>query len=283
MIKLLKTSNKGFSLVEMMIALAISGIIISGVYAAFQSQQTSYVVQEQIVEIQQNARFSLDILTNDLRMAGFDPLHTGNFTITSIRSRDLNGVADVNGNPALEMTIDFNSNGIVDANETVSYSLFEFPAMTPAERDGIVDLAREVGAGGRQLLAESIVAIGFAYSYTNASGNIVTNGGNPVWAVDTDNDNFLDTSIDTNADGVIDTTDAAAGVVLATPISPDNIVAAKIWLLAQSRARDNAYQENTTYVVANQRISPGADGDVTNDHCRHRVVEMTVKCRNMGL
>lgn len=63
--------DKGFTLVETLVALTISGVLMAGVFTAFQTQQKSYVVQEQVAEIQANLRFGLEIMTRDLRMSGF--------------------------------------------------------------------------------------------------------------------------------------------------------------------------------------------------------------------
>ncbi|WP_321370653.1 prepilin-type N-terminal cleavage/methylation domain-containing protein [uncultured Desulfuromusa sp.] len=272
-----KNNNIGFTLVELIVAVAISGVIMTGIYSAFKTQQDSYLVQEQVAEVQQNIRASIDYMMRDLRMAGFDPTQSGNFSITDVRSRDLDNVLDVGGNPAITFTVDLNEDGTLDLNETISYSLYEYPVSTPADSDGISDLSLTQGGGGRQLLGESIIAMGLAYSYVGAGGDVVTDaGGNVIWAIDSDNDNDLDRDLDTNNDGVIDIADNPLGTALATDIDIENIVAIKIWLLAQTKARNQYFTENRTFVVANQRITP-------NDNNRHRLMETTVQCRNMGL
>jgi prepilin-type N-terminal cleavage/methylation domain-containing protein len=63
--------QKGLSLIEMMIALAVAGITIAGVYKIFASQQKSFVVQEEVSDAQQSARAVMDIISRDIRMAGF--------------------------------------------------------------------------------------------------------------------------------------------------------------------------------------------------------------------
>lgn len=275
-----KNNNNGFTLIELLIAMAISGIIMTGVYSAFKTQQDSYLAQEQVAEVQQNIRASVDYMMRDLRMAGYDPTRSGNFSITDVSLRDLNNGLDINGNSAISFTVDVDENGIVGGGavaETFSYSLYEYPVGTPADQDGIADLSLTQGGGGRQLLAESIIAMGLAYSYVDADGDVVTDAsGNVVWAMDSDNDNDLDINLDTNNDGVIDIADNPAGTALAADISINNIVAVKIWLLAQTKAQDRNFIENQTFVVANQRIAP-------NDNNRHRLIETTVNCRNMGL
>ncbi len=62
--------QKGLTLIELMVALAICFIVIGAVYRAFTSQQRTYTIQDQLAEAQQNARVAMNILMRDLRMAG---------------------------------------------------------------------------------------------------------------------------------------------------------------------------------------------------------------------
>lgn len=63
---------KGITLIELLVALVIGGIIIAGIYRVFVAQSKAYVVQDQVVEVQQNIRSAMEILLRDLRMAGFN-------------------------------------------------------------------------------------------------------------------------------------------------------------------------------------------------------------------
>ena len=64
-------SNCGFTLIELMITMAISLIILAGIYAAYQAQLRSHVTQQVVVDIQQNLRSSMHYLQRSVRMAGF--------------------------------------------------------------------------------------------------------------------------------------------------------------------------------------------------------------------
>ena len=66
------TNNRGFSIMEMLIALFLTGIITTAVFQAFTTQQRHYAVQDDVTTIQQNARASIDELTRQIRMAGHD-------------------------------------------------------------------------------------------------------------------------------------------------------------------------------------------------------------------
>jgi prepilin-type N-terminal cleavage/methylation domain-containing protein len=62
--------NRGVTLIELMIALVISAILVGGTYSIFISQQRTYVIQDQVVGVQQDARAAITIMARDIRMAG---------------------------------------------------------------------------------------------------------------------------------------------------------------------------------------------------------------------
>lgn len=70
MTKSLKES-KGVTLIELMVALVMSAIVIAGLYRSFIGQQKTFSVQEQVVDMQQNARIVMNKVMRDIRMAGF--------------------------------------------------------------------------------------------------------------------------------------------------------------------------------------------------------------------
>ena len=63
---------KGITLIELLVALVICGMVIAGIYRVFVAQTKAYTVQDQVVEVQQSVRSTMEILLRDLRMAGFD-------------------------------------------------------------------------------------------------------------------------------------------------------------------------------------------------------------------
>ncbi|MDM8556035.1 PilW family protein [Desulfococcaceae bacterium HSG7] len=72
-------NSNGFTFLEILIALAISLTVIGAAYSTFLSQQKSYIVQEQVVGMQQNLRAAMFIMQQDLRMVKYDPdPNTGN-------------------------------------------------------------------------------------------------------------------------------------------------------------------------------------------------------------
>ncbi len=61
----------GLSLVEVLVALVISLFLLTGIVQVYMSHRVSYTFSEAISRIQENGRFALDTMTQDLRMAGF--------------------------------------------------------------------------------------------------------------------------------------------------------------------------------------------------------------------
>ena len=64
-------TNKGFTIVELLIAMTISLVVMGAITYTFKSQQDSYIVQTQISSMQQNLRAAMYMLTRDIQMAGY--------------------------------------------------------------------------------------------------------------------------------------------------------------------------------------------------------------------
>lgn len=69
--KTTKDDQRGMSLVELMVAMVISMVILGGIYQVFTGSTTSYRENEQFARLQENARFTMEILGRELRMAGY--------------------------------------------------------------------------------------------------------------------------------------------------------------------------------------------------------------------
>lgn len=65
-------NQQGFTLIELLIAIAVGLLVMSGVFEIFTSQQKSYIIQNQVTEMQQNGRAGLDYMVRAIRMAGYD-------------------------------------------------------------------------------------------------------------------------------------------------------------------------------------------------------------------
>jgi len=137
--------SKGFTLIELMVALAMTSIIMAGIMAAYISQLKSHVTQQTIVEMQQNLRSAMQHMEKEIRMAGYDdPNKTSVAGLTTV-------LANTFG-----FNMDLNDDGDVgDPNETVIYTV-------ALNASGIQCLMRNTG-GGNQPVAENIEALNFVY------------------------------------------------------------------------------------------------------------------------
>ena len=260
------TENAGFTLIEVLIALVISLVIMGGAYTTFNSQQRNTTIQTNVSDAQQVLRSAMAYTSRDIRMAGYDPQISGNFGITDIQFRDYSAALDASGVGYIEFSWDQNENGNLDAGETVNYSLFDNSTVAPGS------ITMMYGTPARQPLAGYIVALGFAYAYDNDDDHVLDQdgAGNTIWAIDAGNNDVWDRLVVDQSAGT------AVVTATTTPVDTGDIRAVRVWMLSRSEAPDPHYTDSNTYVVGREIIQP-------NDNFRHRLLERTILCRNMGL
>lgn len=98
----IKIQQKGFTLLELLVTLSIFLIILAAVYVMYVVNQTTYTRGENKVEVQQNARVSLEMMAREIRMAGYDPSlaipgQTSQTAIQDATANTLTVIADVTG------------------------------------------------------------------------------------------------------------------------------------------------------------------------------------------
>lgn len=108
--------EKGFSLVELMVAMAMSGFIMAAIYTLFISQHKTYVVQERTVAVQQNLRAALFFIEREVRMAGCNP------TGIIAAHPDYPGFYTAN-HDEMRFKEDIDSSGGIASSEDITYNL----------------------------------------------------------------------------------------------------------------------------------------------------------------
>lgn len=263
--------NRGFTLVELMVTVAVFGIVLTGVYSVYQAQLRSHYTQQEIMDMQQNIRAAMYLMEREIKMAGLNPTGANNVGITVADAHtvsfnmdftggfndgdddDDDGVIDegVNG-------IDDNGNGLVDeadeaewcdgdvndVNEQVVYALsndLDFNGVNdglPTENNdgGTCDLWRN-----GELLALNIDALNFVY----LDGN---------------------------------------GALLAAPVADTTqIRSIQVSMVARSGSNPSSFSHN----YADTQSYQNQQGDIIlsqqDDSFRRVLMAMEVKCRNMGL
>lgn len=64
-------SEHGLTLVELLMAMAISGMVAAAAYSVFQSTGSAARVSENVTAVQMNLRAAMDVMSRDIRQAGF--------------------------------------------------------------------------------------------------------------------------------------------------------------------------------------------------------------------
>lgn len=244
--------DKGFTLVEMLIAVAISGVIMTGVFSAFKTQQDSYLAQEQVAEMQQNIRAGFYVMADELRMAGYDidkngdKAGTAGITAASAISVTFTLVADGDG---------VNNDGDGPTDETGELKTIKYDHYDANSTDDLDhwDLGRQVGAAAstKRAVAENIEQLEFYY---------------------------------TLADGT--------QILAPTASQLSDIEMLTVSILAITGRADRNYTNNKFYCPASNPLDSatgdctnpaGKKWGPYGDNSRRRFQTMTVKCRNMGL
>jgi prepilin-type N-terminal cleavage/methylation domain-containing protein len=68
-----KQDEQGFTLVEIMVATAVTSVIVLAGMAALTMTGKAVRANEQTSDAQQNARMAMEMITHDIKMAGFGP------------------------------------------------------------------------------------------------------------------------------------------------------------------------------------------------------------------
>jgi type IV pilus assembly protein PilW len=67
----INSPQRGFTLIELMIAMLIGVFLMGGVIQIFLSAKQAYRLQENLSRLQENGRFAMDMIAQDTRMAGY--------------------------------------------------------------------------------------------------------------------------------------------------------------------------------------------------------------------
>lgn len=236
----------GFTLVELMLTMAISGIIMAAIYSAYISQQRTYLAQEQVAEMQQNIRAGLGMLERDIRMAGYDVTGSNNFGFVNnflfsngaglsenvmTNSNAIAFTMDLDGDGGIDQAaedIDGNGNKDMTEMEQVAYRLNGTNLQRYSTTTGIIEW---------HTIAEDIENIEFNYVLDDG-----TQSNNPV------------------------------------PADFSDIRMVQISILARASREDQNFTNPMLYTTAS-----GVNWGPFNDHFRRRMLITTIQCRNMGL
>ena len=153
-------SNHGFTIIELLVAMAVALLAMGAIYSTFLNQQKSYVVQQETAAMHQNIRAASFYMEKEIRMAGCDPTGTANagITISEAKADSIRFTEDVTGaggNPDGDVT---------DPNEDITYSLDGNRNLIRTDNNG-----GGVGVAEDSIVAQNIDAIDFVYLKADSS------------------------------------------------------------------------------------------------------------------
>jgi len=185
MVHIRKTA--GFTLLEILIALAAFTIVIAAVFEFYISQNKALFVQEQIVEMEQNARSATNMIHRELRMAGYKAMG-------STLLNNLSNWLPSSYIPTVPYTVNLDGNPKVTTGSGSDPDMITFlSVLTSATNPATISSGASVGATSITLSLTSsetsdqyaigdILNIGTSSEYatvTNISGSTLTIDTNP--------------------------------------------------------------------------------------------------------
>jgi type IV pilus assembly protein PilW len=148
--------QKGITLIELLVALAIFGIVLGAIYRLFTAQTRAYTIQDEAVEVQQTVRGAMEILLRDLRMTGYDDDNSASTVtittpiVTPVQSSDI--------------TVSYEYQ-----NQKYAVRYWRNGAMSTLDRQVTINDV----AGTPEHILENVNALAFTYGVdTNEDGNV---------------------------------------------------------------------------------------------------------------
>lgn len=195
-------NKKGVTLIELLVALILCGLVIAGIYRLFIAQTKAYTVQDQVVEVQQNIRNAMGILLRDLRMTGFDSDSKDSKVII------VNPLITPLGDSSITVEYEYNDTNkytVAYRRDAATSRMIQQLTVTEYNNDGSV---KQVDARPSEILLENVDALSFTYG------------------VDESEDGVMD---DLNGNGIIDNNDWVA----AANVGTRKVVAVRMVLTAR--------------------------------------------------
>ncbi|MCD6486008.1 MAG: prepilin-type N-terminal cleavage/methylation domain-containing protein [Syntrophobacterales bacterium] len=146
----------GFTLVEILVALAVMGIAVGAIYGIFIASNKSYHTQDRVAEAQQGVRVGVDFMVRDIRMAGLDPLTSAGAGIEQATTT------------RIRFTADIDMNGIIDNPQDEERMTYEYDSANSRLRRCLYE-----GTAGEswQTLIDKVSVL--SLGYLDASGNAI--------------------------------------------------------------------------------------------------------------
>jgi type IV pilus assembly protein PilW len=139
------SDSSGFTLTEMLVAMAIGMIVIAAVSGTFSAQTRQNKAEEEISQMHQNVRGALDMIDRELMQAGYKA-PGGSVTGVTYSTTQLLLQADIDGNGSIDTS-----------NSSLEYIIYVYDSANKR-------ITRQLGSGGTpEVVADNITQFDFAY------------------------------------------------------------------------------------------------------------------------
>ena len=160
--------RRGFTLLEALLATAITAVVLGAIYTMYLANQETFLRGEARSDLQQSARIAMDAMLRALHGLGYDPRLTGRFGFRDPANPG-GGAGCPDGSVGcatqaeIRFTMDDDGDGLVDnvGTERVGFRL----------RDGILQKIKPGAALNPQPLATGITALRF--TFLDAAGRTI--------------------------------------------------------------------------------------------------------------
>jgi prepilin-type N-terminal cleavage/methylation domain-containing protein len=147
-------NERGFTLVEILVAMGLGTLMLMAIYVAVNSSQRTSTGIEGKVVAQQDTRGALDLMAMEIRMASYNPNLTPNIWVNPATCSGASASQTYRGIPAatansISIEMDLSENSVIgNANEIISYNY-----------DSVNNyITRETNCGGAQPFLGDIAA-----------------------------------------------------------------------------------------------------------------------------
>lgn len=302
------TQQRGFSLVELMVASTIGLVLLTALVSLFLSSKVAHTDTERRGFLYDNGRYALSALGEELRLSDFwgaaRPADIVNHADLGAITSDCSGSAAGYGynaavwaSTAASATV---ATCITDAQASSDVLFIKHVAAVPTAAGSLsetrtylaanatkavlfdgADTRPTTATGGDVPNGQFWEYMATAYYVSNANGNLPTLvrrrlvgnawGANEEVAAGVERLHML-FGVDTSGDGVADS------YVNAAAAAWDKVVAVKIYLLLRSENADPTYKDTKTYQLGDITVDPNPD-----DGYHRTVFDTTITLRNRRL
>lgn len=302
--------NSGFTIIELLVAIALGLLILAGLFRTFRMQHDTFVVQDQVAVMQQNLRAAMYLITRDLQMAGwytnFDrnnrtinlgdlPTKTGRPLLFSANNGE-GGNINAGTDALVILKAAQDSGGTIAGTDeaggtSIAANIRTLAGLSsPSNKYGVLVKNDLRAADFFELNATNALSWSLAENYLSGDTvfrtdiivykikNDATSGRPTLYRNNLGNSNG-DQAVAENIENMqvrYQFTDGTWRNAITTGTPSQMVRAVEVTLVARTASPQRGFRDRETYTFADVSYTP-------NDNFRRKVLSTIVKTRNVGL